>query len=78
MDSYESELSQIVSQRQELTSAEKLLDLPMTLYPEVVSMQKDMQGLRLIYDIYIAQKVSAAVGNKQIVLYFLLFLKHFI
>ncbi|XP_055020703.1 dynein axonemal heavy chain 10 [Boleophthalmus pectinirostris] len=60
MDSYEVELAKMVSQRQELTSAEKLLDLPVTVYPEVVSMQKDMRGLRMIYDIYRAQKEAKA------------------
>ncbi|KAK7889071.1 hypothetical protein WMY93_024631 [Mugilogobius chulae] len=60
MDSYEEELAKMVSQRQELTSAEKLLDLSVTVYPEVVSMQKDMQGLRMIYDIYRAQKEAKA------------------
>ncbi|CAL9696600.1 unnamed protein product [Knipowitschia caucasica] len=60
MDSYESELSKMVSQRQELTSAEKLLDLAVTVYPEVVSMQKDLDGLRMIYDIYRAQKEAKA------------------
>lgn len=58
MGSYESELAKIVEGRQELAKAEKLLDLPITMYPEVVSVQKDMQGLRQIYGIYKAQKVS--------------------
>uniref|UniRef100_A0A3P8UAE7 Dynein axonemal heavy chain 10 n=1 Tax=Amphiprion percula TaxID=161767 RepID=A0A3P8UAE7_AMPPE len=49
---YEVDLAKIVAGRQELTNAEKLLDLPVTVYPEVISMQKDMQGLRQIYDVY--------------------------
>lgn len=57
MGSYESDLAKIVAGRQELANAEKLLDLPVTMYPEVIRMQKDMQGLRQIYDIYKAQKV---------------------
>lgn len=57
MGSYEADLAKIVAGRQELANAEKLLDLPVTMYPEVVRMQRDMQGLRQIYDIYKAQKV---------------------
>lgn len=57
MATYEADLSKLVAERQELTNAEKLLDLPITLYPEVISIQKDMKGLRQIYDIYKAQKV---------------------
>lgn len=57
MGTYEAELAKIVSGRQELANAEKLLDLPVTVYPEVISMQKDMKGLRQIYGVYKAQKV---------------------
>lgn len=58
MGTYETELAKIVAGRQELANAEKLLDLPVTVYPEIISMQKDMKGLRQIYDVYKAQKVS--------------------
>ncbi|KAL7391500.1 hypothetical protein ABVT39_010104 [Epinephelus coioides] len=56
MGIYEADLAKIVSGRQELANAEKLLDLPVTVYPEVISMQKDMMGLRQIYGVYKAQK----------------------
>lgn len=58
MGSYESDLAKIVEGRRELAKAEKLLNLPVTMYPEVVRMQKDMQDLRQIYGIYKAQKVG--------------------
>lgn len=58
MEIYEADLAKIVSGRQELANAEKLLDLPVTVYPEVISMQKDMMGLRQIYGVYKAQKVG--------------------
>lgn len=57
MDSYEAELTKMVAGRQELANAEKLLDLPVLAYPEIVSIQKDMHGLMQIYDIYRDQKV---------------------
>uniref|UniRef100_A0A4W6G9Y8 Dynein axonemal heavy chain 10 n=1 Tax=Lates calcarifer TaxID=8187 RepID=A0A4W6G9Y8_LATCA len=56
METYEADLAKIVAGRQELGNAEKLLDLPVTVYPEVISIQKDMKGLRQIYDVYKAQK----------------------
>uniref|UniRef100_A0A3Q1G9E8 Dynein axonemal heavy chain 10 n=1 Tax=Acanthochromis polyacanthus TaxID=80966 RepID=A0A3Q1G9E8_9TELE len=60
MAKYEADLAKIVAGRQELTNAEKLLDLPVTVYPEVISMQKDMQDLRQIYDVFKAQQDAKA------------------
>ncbi|XP_056232067.1 dynein axonemal heavy chain 10 [Seriola aureovittata] len=56
MGTYETDLAKVVAGRQELANAEKLLDLPVTVYPEVISIQKDMKGLRQIYDVFKAQK----------------------
>ncbi|XP_071339029.1 dynein axonemal heavy chain 10 [Trachinotus anak] len=56
MGTYETDLAKIVAGQQELTNAEKLLDLSVTVYPEVINMQKDMKALRLIYDVFKAQK----------------------
>lgn len=57
MGTYEAELATMVAAQQELTNAEKLLDLPVTVCPEIIDMQKDMKGLRQIYDVYKAQEV---------------------
>lgn len=40
-----------------MANAEKLFDLPITMYSELLQVQKEMKGLRQIYDIYSAQKV---------------------
>ncbi|XP_035496799.2 dynein axonemal heavy chain 10-like [Scophthalmus maximus] len=56
LGTYEADLAKMMAGRQELANAEKLLDLPFTVYPEIITMQKDMKGLRQIYDIYKAQK----------------------
>lgn len=61
MTKYEAELAKIVAGRQDLANAEKLLDLTVTVYPDIISMQKDMKGLRQIYDVYKAQKVSSTL-----------------
>lgn len=57
MGSYETELAKIEAGRQELANAEKLFDLPITMYPELVNVQREMRGLRQIYEIHKAQKV---------------------
>ncbi|XP_037090995.1 dynein heavy chain 10, axonemal-like [Pollicipes pollicipes] len=56
MKSYEDELASLLERQQELVNSERLFDLDITAYPELTTMQKDMAGLRLIYDIYVAQK----------------------
>ncbi|XP_028292993.1 dynein heavy chain 10, axonemal [Gouania willdenowi] len=63
---YESDLSEIVSGRQELTNAEKLLDLPVSLFPEITRIQKNMKGLRQIYQLYEAQKEAKALWSQML------------
>ena len=57
MDKYEAELAKMEGGRQQLANAEKLFDLSFTMYPELLQVQRDMKGLKLIYDTYRAQKV---------------------
>nr|XP_046243361.1 dynein axonemal heavy chain 10 [Scatophagus argus] len=64
MGTYEADLAKIVAGRQELANAEKLLDLPITVYSEVNNIQKQMKGLRQIYDIYKAQKDAKSEWSK--------------
>ncbi|XP_056113379.1 dynein axonemal heavy chain 10 [Rhinichthys klamathensis goyatoka] len=58
MDTYETELARVEASRQELAKAEKLFNLPITMYPELLNVQKEMRGLRQIYEIYKSQKVA--------------------
>ncbi|XP_017580699.2 dynein heavy chain 10, axonemal [Pygocentrus nattereri] len=58
MGTYETELAKIEASRQELANAEKLFDLPITMYPELLNVQRDMRGLRQIYEIYKAHKAA--------------------
>ncbi|KAK2837261.1 hypothetical protein Q5P01_014473 [Channa striata] len=60
MGSYEADLTKIISGRLELANAEKLLDLQVTPYPELIGIQKDMNGLRQIYGIYKSYKDAKA------------------
>lgn len=56
MGKYKADLAKIVAGQQEITNAEKLLDLSVTTFPEVLNIKNDMNGLRQIYDIYKAQQ----------------------
>lgn len=60
MGKYKADLAKIVAGQQEITNAEKLLDLSVTTFPEVLNIKNDMNGLRQIYDIYKAQQVGYA------------------
>lgn len=58
---YETNLAKIVAEEQELANVANLLDLPVSVFPEVFNIQKEMKALRQIYDLYKAQKVCIAV-----------------
>uniref|UniRef100_A0A8C0ZLW2 AAA+ ATPase domain-containing protein n=1 Tax=Castor canadensis TaxID=51338 RepID=A0A8C0ZLW2_CASCN len=58
LGNFEKELAKHEKNRQELANAEKLFDLPITMYPQLLKVQKEMSGLRLIYDIYQDLKVA--------------------
>ncbi|KAL0979348.1 hypothetical protein UPYG_G00183960 [Umbra pygmaea] len=58
MGTYETELAQMEARCQELANAEKLFDLPITMYPKLENVQKEMKGLRQIYEIYMSQKAA--------------------
>lgn len=61
MDTYEKELARVEASRQNLAKAEKLFNLPITMYPELLNVQKEMKGLRQIYEIYRSQKVRMSI-----------------
>lgn len=46
---------------QELGSVEKLFDLPVRVYPDLIKAQNDLKGLKQIYEIYELQRVSIAL-----------------
>ncbi|XP_052023863.1 dynein axonemal heavy chain 10 [Apodemus sylvaticus] len=58
LGSFEKELAKHEKNRQELANAEKLFDLPITMYPELIKVQKEMGGLRMIYDLYDSLKIA--------------------
>ncbi|XP_004753142.1 dynein axonemal heavy chain 10 isoform X1 [Mustela putorius furo] len=58
--SFERELTKHERNRQELANAEKLFDLPITMYPELLKVQKEMNGLKAIYELYEGLKAAKA------------------
>ena len=53
------------SQRQELANAEKLFDLSITAYPNMVSIDSQLSRLRVIYDLYVDQKVGDGLTSER-------------
>ena len=64
MKVFKEELDKFEAERQELANAERLFDLPITMYPELLSVQKEMKGLEMIYDLYVTQKVGTHEGTR--------------
>lgn len=58
LGTYETDLSKVVAAQQELAKAQKLLDLPISVHLDLINVQKEMKGLKQIYDVYEAQKVG--------------------
>ena len=55
---FREEIDNLEAERQELASAERLFDLSITMYPELLQVQKEMKGLEQIYKLYQEQTVS--------------------
>ena len=49
--------SEFEAQRSELTNAEKLFDLPITGYPNMIEVEKELKNLALVFELYEAQRV---------------------
>ena len=58
LEEFKKEYATMEQRRQELTNAEKLFDLPITTYPDVMEVDKDIRNMSKVYELYQAQKVS--------------------
>ncbi|XP_021113288.1 dynein heavy chain 10, axonemal isoform X5 [Heterocephalus glaber] len=58
LSTFERELVKHEKNQQELANAEKLFDLPITMYPQLLKVQKEMARLRMIYELYEGLKVA--------------------
>ncbi|KFO71450.1 Dynein heavy chain 10, axonemal, partial [Cuculus canorus] len=55
---FEKEVEKLEKNYQELGSAEKLFDLPLTVFPDLIKAQNDMKSLKQIYEIYELQRAA--------------------
>ncbi|XP_074463065.1 dynein axonemal heavy chain 10 [Larus michahellis] len=55
---FEKEVEKLEKIHQELGSVEKLFDMPVTVYPDLMKAQNDMKGLKQIYEIYELQRAA--------------------
>ena len=55
---FQKEYSEKEKQRQELTNAEKLFDLSITMFPGMVDVDRELRNIAKVYNIYEAQRVS--------------------
>lgn len=64
MDQYIIEFQSYDEQRLELVNAEKLFDMPLADYSDFLRIQKDFEGMQLVYKLYRQQKVARANWSK--------------
>ena len=60
MEVYKTALSELERRQRELVLAEKLFDLPITMYTKMVQAQKQLNDLSRIYALHKAFTVSGA------------------
>ena len=60
---FKEEFANFEKERQELANAEKLFGLSITLYPELLEMEKELRGLDQIFSIYENQKVRKFISQ---------------
>ncbi|EDV22455.1 uncharacterized protein TRIADDRAFT_50643 [Trichoplax adhaerens] len=58
LQNFKRELDVIEKYRQELSNAERLFNLQITTYPELMALEKELKGLEQIYTLYENQKVA--------------------
>lgn len=58
MKAYRDELTKLEREKQDLTNAEKLFNLPISNYPALLHVQKEMRGLEDLYKLYEDQLVN--------------------
>lgn len=52
------EMSKFEAERQDLANAEKLFDLSITMYTDLIHVQKELSSLDVLFKLYAKQKVA--------------------
>lgn len=63
---FEKELARLEERQRQLGSAEKLLGMPGTVYPNLLKAQQDAKAMKQVYDIYAEQKVSVTLRDTHV------------
>ena len=71
---FQADYTEFERRRQELTNAERLFDLPITLYPDLIEVEKELRSLSKVYELYEAQRVGlyicmVLIANRYVYLY---------
>ena len=61
LEEFKKEYATMEQHRQELTNAEKLFDLPITTYPDVMEVEREIRNMSKVYELHQAQKVSSDI-----------------
>ena len=64
LKTFQVEFGKMDKDRQELCNAEKLFDLSITAYPDLVEVDKDLNYFAKILDLYVAQKVFVYINTQ--------------
>ena len=54
---FQEEFAELEKERQELVNAEKLFDLPITLYSDLIEVDNSLLGMAKVLELYEAQRV---------------------
>ena len=54
---FQEEFAELEKERQELVNAEKLFDLSITLYSDLIEVDNSLQGMAKVLELYEAQRV---------------------
>lgn len=58
---FQAQFAELEKERQELVNAEKLFDLPITLYSDLIEVDNQLQGMAKVFELYEAQRVRMRV-----------------
>lgn len=56
LEKFQAQYTIFEKQRQELANAQKLFDLPITKYDDLIEVDTDLRNLTKVYELYHAQK----------------------
>lgn len=62
---FQAQYNEYEKQRQELANAEKLFDLPITKYDDLIEVDQDLKNMAKVYELYESQRVSCMQTDRK-------------